>query len=354
MEMGKPLADVTVASGDVTATTDSEGNYTLAIGNAGTVTVTASKEGYMSSSSQVTAVAADVTSLDFELTPQNAAVSLTPDGGLDILESRDEYTTLSFEAQSVTTATEVSITEFTTRAEIDNLGALSAIYCTPDGQQFEKPVKIKVARNTSSDLYFANMKHYVEDNGTWKAESDMTVDPETGEYTGELTHFSNHAFGVEATWSAKAASTEAGASQEFDNRGKLSAIQVPLTVESKNGWEIDGDLASIVRSALSGVSESDATALATELSRMVRNAKGSSSSVSSQQVKLNDISISGDTKATVAVENNVSTSSMSVTVMFKGQPVSISVPVKVYQGVSMKITYEHGSLTSDHSGGNIG
>ena len=276
MEMGKPLADVTVASGDVTATTDSEGNYTLAIGNAGTVTVTASKEGYMSSSSQVTAVAADVTSLDFELTPQNASVSLTPDGGLDLLESRDEYTTLSFEAQSVTTATEVSITEFTTRAEIDNLGALSAIYCTPDGQQFEKPVKIKVARNTSSDLYFANMKHYVEDNGTWKAESDMTVDPETGEYTGELTHFSNHAFGVEATWSAKAASTEAGASQEFDNRGKLSAIQVPLTVESKNGWEIDGDLASIVRSALSGVSESDATALATELSRMVRNAKGSS------------------------------------------------------------------------------
>lgn len=354
MEMGKPLADVTVASGDVTATTDSEGNYTLAIGNAGTVTVTASKEGYMSSSSQVTAVAADVTSLDFELTPQNASVSLTPDGGLDILESRDEYTTLSFEAQSVTTATEVSVTEFTTRAEIDNLGALSAIYCTPDGQQFEKPVKIKVARNTSSDLYFANMKHYAEDNGTWKAESDMTVDPETGEYTGELTHFSNHAFGVEATWSAKAASTEAGASQEFDNRGKLSAIQVPLTVESKNGWEIDGDLASIVRSALSGVSESDATALATELSRMVRNAKGSSSSVTSQQVKLNDISISGDTKATVAVENNVSTSSMSVTVMFKGQPVSISVPVKVYKGVSMKITYEHGSLTPDHSGGNIG
>lgn len=145
MEMGKPLADVTVASGDVTATTDSEGNYTLAIGNAGTVTVTASKEGYMSSSSQVTAVAADVTSLDFELTPQNASVSLTPDGGLDLLESRDEYTTLSFEAQSVTTATEVSVTEFTTRAEIDNLGALSAIYCTPDGQQFEKPVKIKVA-----------------------------------------------------------------------------------------------------------------------------------------------------------------------------------------------------------------
>ena len=45
---------------------------------------------------------------------------------------------------------------------------------------------------------------------------------------------------------------------------------------------------------------------------------------------------------------------MSVTVMFKGQPVSISVPVKVYQGVSMKITYEHGSLTPDHSGGNIG
>lgn len=354
MEMGKPLTDATVTSGEVSATTDSDGNYTLAIGNAGTVTVTATKEGYVSSSSQATVTASDVASLDFELTPQNASVSLSPDGELDLVESRDKYTTLSFQTQSVTTATEVSITEYTTRAEIDNLGALSAIYCTPDGQQFEKPVKITVTRNTSSDLYFADMKHYVEDNGTWKVESDMTVDPETGAYIGELTHFSNHAFGVEAKWSAKTSSTEAGASQEFDNRGKLRAIQVPLTVESKNGWEIDGDLASIVRSALSGVSESDASELATELSRMIRNAKGSGSSVSSQQVKLNEISISGDTKATISVENKVSTSSMSVTVMFKGQSVSISVPVKVYNGVSMKVTYEYGSLTPEHSGGNIG
>ena len=69
---------------------------------------------------------------------------------------------------------------------------------------------------------------------------------------------------------------------------------------------------------------------------------------------MNEISISGDTKATISVENKVSTSSMSVTVMFKGQPVSISVPVKVYNGVSMKVTYEYGSLTPEHSGGNIG
>lgn len=50
------------------------------------------------------------------------------------------------------------------------MGALSVIYCTPDGQQFEQPVKIQVVRNTSSDLYFANMKHYVEEmvHGKWK------------------------------------------------------------------------------------------------------------------------------------------------------------------------------------------
>ena len=228
------------------------------------------------------------------------------------------------------------------------------IFTTPDGQQFEQPVKIQVVRNTSSDLYFANMKHYVEENGTWKVESDMTVDPETGDYVGELDHFSSHAFGVEAQWGAKTATTEDGASQEFDNRGKLDAVKVPLTVESKNGWEVDGDLASIIRTALSGVSEADATELASELNRMIRNAKGCESSVSTQPVKLNEISISGDTKATVAVQHKISTSSMTVSVMFKGQPVSISVPVKVYNGVSMKVSYEYGSLTPEHSGGNIG
>lgn len=354
MEMGKPLADVTVAAGEITSTTDSEGNYTLAIGSAGDVTVTASKDGYVSASSQVTVAEAEVISLDFELTQQNESVSLSPDEELVLEEKRDEYTTLSFQSQSVTSATDISITEYIARAENDNMGALSVIYCTPDGQQFEKPVKIQVVRNTSSDLYFANMKHYVEENGTWKVEGDMTVDPETGRYVGELDHFSSHAFGVEAQWGAKTATTEDGASQEFDNRGKLDAVKVPLTVESKNGWEVDGDLASIIRSALSGVSEADATELASELNRMIRNAKGSESSVSTQQVKLNEISISGDTKATVAVQHKISTSSMTVSVMFKGQPVSISVPVKVYNGVSMKVSYEYGSLTPEHSGGNIG
>lgn len=354
MEMGKPLADVTVAAGEVTSTTDSEGNYTLAVGSAGDVTVTASKDGYVSASSQVTVAEAEVISLDFELTQQNESVSLSPDEELVLEEKRDEYTTLSFQSQSVTSATDISITEYIARAENDNMGALSVIYCTPDGQQFEKPVKIQVARNTSSDLYFADMKHYVEENGTWKVEGDMSVDPETGAYVGELTHFSNHAFGVEAKWGAKTSTTEDATSQEFDNRGKLDAVQVPLTVESKNGWEIDGDLASIIRSALSGVSEADATELASELNRMIRNAKGSDSSVSTQEVKLNEISISGDTKATVAVQHKISTSSMTVSVMFKGQPVSISVPVKVYNGVSMKVSYEYGSLTPEHSGGNIG
>lgn len=353
MENGKPLADVAVVSGEVSVTTDSEGFYTLAVENVGNITITASKEGYISSSAQLLVAKANIASLDFDLAKQNATVTLSPDAELVLKESRDEFTTLFFQPQSVTAATEVSITEYITRAEKDNMGALSVIYCTPDGQQFEQPVKIQVVRNTSSDLYFANMKHYVEENGTWKVESDMTVDPETGDYVGVLDHFSSHAFGVEAQWGAKTSTTEDGASQEFDNRGKLDAVKVPLTVESKNGWEIDGDLASIIRSALSGVSEADATELASELNRMIRNAKGSESSVSTQQVKLNEISISGDTKATVAVQHKISTSSMTVSVMFKGQPVSISVPVKMYEGASMKVSYEYGSLTPEHSGGNI-
>lgn len=133
MEMGKPLADVTVAAGEITSTTDSEGNYTLAIGSAGDVTVTASKDGYVAASSQVTVAESEVLSLDFELTQQNESETLSPDAELALEEKRDEYTTLFFQPQSVTAATEVSITEYITRAEKDNMGALSVIYCTPDG-----------------------------------------------------------------------------------------------------------------------------------------------------------------------------------------------------------------------------
>ena len=70
----------------------------MAIGRAGDVTVTASKDGYVAASSQVTVAESEVLSLDFELTQQNESVTLSPDAELALEEKRGELTTTPIRA----------------------------------------------------------------------------------------------------------------------------------------------------------------------------------------------------------------------------------------------------------------
>jgi len=77
---GNPISGATVTVNSMSATTNSSGVYTISDIQAGTYTVTASAEGYESSvKTNITVVAGETTSVDFELT---SAVSAQP---LDIL-----------------------------------------------------------------------------------------------------------------------------------------------------------------------------------------------------------------------------------------------------------------------------
>ena len=347
-----PLSGVTISAGSQSATTDANGAYTLPA-SAGNVSVSASLDGYISATRSVEVGKTSVATLDFELTPRNDSQTLTPDNELQIEEQIDKITSMTFPAGSVSENTEVSITEYRAMTQPDNVGALSVVYCEPDGQEFAQPVRVEIAKNTSDEVAFADMKHYVQNaDGKWVEEGDVTL--EGDHYVTELTHFSNHAFGAAALWSAASGQDGESTTIEIDNLGSLTATSQNISVSAHSGWEVDGDLASIVSAALSGIGQSDAAALATDLHRMIRNAKGSSAIAASRTVSLGTVEVSGDTRATITVTQRVVSRTMSVNVIFRGSTVTVAVPVIEYGGAEMNVSYEYGDLRPEHSGGEIG
>ena len=347
-----PLSGVTISAGSQSATTDANGAYTLPA-SAGNVSVSASLDGYISATRSVEVGKTSVATLDFELTPRNDSQTLTPDNELQIEEQIDKITSMTFPAGSVSENTEVSITEYRAMTQPDNVGALSVVYCEPDGQEFAQPVRVEIDKSTSDEVAFADMKHYVQNaDGKWVEEGDVTL--EGDHYVTELTHFSNHAFGAAALWSAASGQDGESTTIEIDNLGSLTATSQNISVSAHSGWEVDGDLASIVSAALSGIGQSDAAALATDLHRMIRNAKGTSANASSRTVSLGTVEVSGDTRATITVTQRVVNRTMSVNVIFRGSTVTVAVPVIEYGGAEMNVSYEYGDLRPEHSGGEIG
>ena len=347
-----PLSGVKISAGSQSATTDANGAYTLPA-SAGNVSVSASLDGYISATRSVEVGKTSVATLDFELTPRNDSQTLTPDNELQIEEQIDKITSMTFPAGSVSENTEVSITEYRAMTQPDNVGALSVVYCEPDGQEFAQPVRVEIDKSTSDEVAFADMKHYVQNaDGKWVEEGDVTL--EGDHYVTELTHFSNHAFGAAALWSAASGQDGESTTIEIDNLGSLTATSQNISVSTHSGWEVDGDLASIVSAALSGIGQSDAAALATDLHRMIRNAKGTSANASSRTVSLGTVEVSGDTRATITVTQRVVSRTMSVNVIFRGSTVTVAVPVIEYGGAEMNVSYEYGDLRPEHSGGEIG
>ena len=258
-----------------------------------------------------------VATLDFELTPRNDSQTLTPDNELQIEEQIDKITSMTFPAGSVSENTEVSITEYRAMTQPDNVGALSVVYCEPDGQEFAQPVRVEIAKNTSDEVTFADMKHYVQNaDGKWVEEGDVTL--EGDHYVTELTHFSNHAFGAAALWSAASGQDGESTTIEIDNLGSLTATSQNISVSAHSGWEVDG------------------------------------ANASSRTVSLGTVEVSGDTRATITVTQRVVSRTMSVNVIFRGSTVTVAVPVIEYGGAEMNVSYEYGDLRPEHSGGEIG
>ena len=351
------LEGVTVKTDGVEATSGADGAYQLAVKKTGSYTVEFSKEGFVTVASATEiasgAKANAVVALSQDMTKANPAVTVGTNG-MELVEALKEISTLSIPADALKEETDISITEYTPGAgQNSNQLSLSTLQCTPDGQVFEKPVVVSVKNGTSSDIYFADVKHLVEKNGTWEEVGDASYDAAKNAYVAELNHFSNHAFGPLCEISLGQVRENTVSTTVIDNLGKMDAVEQEITMKQRSGWEVNGSLEAQLSSAFSGLSSADISALATSLERSLVKIQGTTSTVRESTVSLGKAQVSGDMKMTIDFVETTRTSTISFGVFYRLKYVKASVEIVNYLGCTPRISYEYGASHPGHSGGAI-
>lgn len=351
------LEGVTVKTNGAETTSGAGGAFQLAVKATGAYKVEFSKEGFVTVTSAAEiasgAKANAVVALNQDLTKVNPSVTVGSDG-MELVEASKEISTLSIPADALKENAEISITEYTPGAGLSaNQLSLSTLQCTPDGQVFEKPVVVSVKNGTSSDIYFADVKHWTEKNGTWVEEGEASYDAAKNAYVAEMNHFSNHAFGPLCEVRLGQVRENTVSTAVIDNLGKMNAVEQEITMTQRSGWEVSGSLEAQLSNAFSGLSSSDVRALAVSLERSLVKIQGTASVVRESTVSLGKAQVSGDMKMTVDFVETTRTSTISFGVFYRLQYVKASVEIVNYLGCTPRISYEYGASHPGHSGGSI-
>lgn len=353
------LEGVKVSASSVEATTAADGTFQLEMKSKDDCIVTFEKSGYVTVTAEasfpVDAKKQSVVSLVQELEAKNQAVTIAPDADQTVKEAKNEMVELAVPAGAVKSATDITVTAYKEGAKKVQAGtmraSLSTINCEPDGQVFEKPVELRMKNPTSNNVYFADVKHYVENNGVWKETGSAEYDS-NGYYVTTINGFSNHSFGVPCSSQAGTSKTENLASVEIDNLGDMNSKEQAIDATQHVGWKIDGATNDLLRKQLSGLSDGDVSALSGIVESTLSSLMGSNPGVSEMALKRN-ARISGDMKTTVSFTEKTMTTVFGFPVVFGGRTIVLTIPVVKYDGVDMKITTEKGASHGSHSGGLI-
>lgn len=350
------LEGVKVSSAGVEATTAADGTFQMEVAKKGDYAVSFAKDGYIGVSADVT-IASDAAKRSSVavlqvLTKANAPVTIEPDKEATVSGGDKSAASLDIPAGAVKTATDITVTEYIAGAKKeDSHASLSTINCQPDGLVFEKPVKVSVKNQTSSTIHFANVIHYVEKNGAWVKSNDASYDKAANAYVTELTGFSNHSFGPSYTAVSRGSSSEDLGEVVIDNLGNMDAKKGEITAKQKMGWTVDGDLNALLKTQFPALSAADIESLAASINSAIASTKGTPSGVSESTISMGTAEVSGDMKMTVKLSASIVLTAGTFNFQYQGQPASISVPVKTYNGVATQITYQYGASHTDHSGG---
>ncbi|MDD2436738.1 MAG: TonB-dependent receptor [Massilibacteroides sp.] len=358
-EKNVALADVTVKTSGAETTSAQDGSFLLKVTQKGDLTVTFSKDDYITVTSDVTipsnAASNSSVSVSQELTKKSIPETVSNTEETVITEPTEEKITFTFPAEAVSQPTDVSITKYTEGAKKISSGevrlSLASFNCEPDGIVFEKPVKVALKNPVSNNIFFSNTKHNVEKNGKWEYVDDAVFNPAENVYSFELNSFSNHSISIVATQSESSTSTEALTTVVIDNLGVMTVKEQEISITQKYGWEIEGDLASILKTAIPELSDDDASNLVPMALTTIETLKGSKPGISETQLNCGTAKISGDMKYTVVFTSLIIKTNVAFSVTANNTQKEISVPVKTYSGVSSSATYERGNSYPDHSGG---
>lgn len=355
------LSGVSVKVSGAEASTATDGTYTLPVKKKGDYQVSFEKSGYISVSGNVTIASSAAkhssVALSQALTKANAPVVVKKDEAVEIHsgESQEEsVTTLSIPAGAVKEDVAVTVTEYVPgaqKAASTAIASLSTINCQPDGLKFDIPVEVSV-KNPVENVYFENVAHYKEVNGVWQNQGPASYKPESNSYAVELTGFSNHSFGPTYTIASTGTSSEKLADVVVDNLGVMEAKEAEVVGKQKFGWQIDGDLKALIQETISGLSNEEQATLASAIESAIASSKGSNAGVTETALSLGKSKVSGDTKMTVSFTAKVVKTTGTFKLRNKSNgSIDLVVPVKTYNGVDTKITYEQGNSRPDHSGG---
>lgn len=345
------LADVAVSTSGVSATTGADGSYKLQVKSKGAYSVEFKKDGYIAvtASAQIASDAKtqSAVSLNQQLSAANKAVTVNPDEDQEIVEEKNTNISLAIPAGAVKEATDIAVTEYIAGEASTDMSSLSTINCTPDGLKFEKPIEFKI-KNQMSGVQFADVKHYVEQNGTWKEEAPAAYDAENNAYVITMTGFSNHSAKVNSSMKKGSSATEAGSATTISNKGNLTGKKQNVSYQSKSGWEAGAI------SGAEGASAADQAALKAAIESLAASQMGTKAGVNTQTIDLGEANIDGDCDVTYTPEILTENRTISVPVIIGGKRVDVSMSIKVYVGVNVRKEVVYGEHHTDHSGGAMG
>lgn len=353
-ESGSVLSGVAVSSGDATATTDTDGTYTLTVETVGSLSVTFEKDDYVTISA--TAVFADdvsagstvfllqamsKTRTSTEVTSSGTTIDVT----IDESESATTENTLTvvIPENALTETTDITITPIsvalsTTFVEEESSTGMASLFsmnCTPSGTTFETPITVSLP-SSDSDYYFTDMQHYVQDGSEWVYVDDATFDSTSGAYQISMSSFSNHTFVAEIS-SVSVTSIDELSSEEYDNLGTTKSTTEDFTYDAKQGCEV--------------ISKSTTSDIADELATMAITQLGASSSVSTISLT-NTINIAGDTYVTVVASQEVidyTFTAQAKSSSTGADAADVSVTIRYYGNTYLDTDVETGDFRPDHN-----
>lgn len=285
------LSDVTVTAGEITTTTDNQGQYSLVVKDKKTYTVNFAKEGYKTIDDATAEIANNTTNrslvtLNVTMNREGVKVAVNLEADKVITEkgegkTEDALTAVTIPAGAVSKVTDVTVTPYiepatpseTPGTKKEAIAMTNVLITTSENVTLDRDITLSVANSSpSNEYYFDEVEVYEKTParaaGDWKKFADALFDKKTNSYTAtiEKGNLLNKEYSIRVKSEKTVGTTkndEVLKEGSYSNAGNMEATTFDIPYTAKLGWEIsvsglDNAILSLVRATIAaqeGVSE---------------------------------------------------------------------------------------------------
>ena len=281
------LSGVTVTAGDVTATTDDQGQYSVTVKDKKTYVMTFAKEGYKEINDASATVASNATNrsmvtLNVSMSKEGVAATVDPAKDITVTEkgegdSKEATAAVAIPAGAVTEEAAITVTPYIAPVNTANetagtkseAVAMTNIVVNADKDiVLEKDVELAINNKASETNFFDEVEVYKKEDtnraaGDWNKMGDATFDKASNSYKVNISKGQK----LNGEYSVRVKSDKTvGATQNNEilkeesksNAGNMSAINgYTINYEAKAGWEttttpsgIESDMLAMINSTV--------------------------------------------------------------------------------------------------------